>query len=770
MSQSSEAAGERKLRVAIFVYRIGPYHFARFREAGKMMDLHAIEYTTEDSVYAWDSIAGSDGFKRRVLFQHQAIESRSLFAICDRINHTLDEIQPDCVAIPGWSGIPALGALNWCQQRGIPAVVMSETTAWDFQRRWYKELPKRYILSFFSAALVGGTAHRDYLQGLGFDTRRVFFGYDAVDNTFFETQAKRVCENASRDHLPEKFFLASARFVPKKNLGVLIEAYARYVSTAGAQAWDLILLGDGPCKKELLEQIQKLNLSSKVLLPGFKQYQELPQFYARASCFIHASTTEQWGLVVNEAMASGLPVIVSQTCGCSCDLVRHGQNGFVFDPNKPEELAQYLETISKPGFPLTEFAKASREIVRDFGAERFADGLSRAVQSACAQISDPRPFLSIPWLHRLLGWSNTTLEQEARLAQQKHCVVFKMGRRPIIAFPKRPKSLRKQATRILKTPTLRRWTVRQTFSVLNRIGLLGLYVRPYTPSSVGSELIYERWKELLEVKLGKTDLDLIITWPAERLRNRAYIHAFDSTGQVVAFTKISFAQTDQEILRRETSFLRKARRDTSPNIHYPRCLADGFFNDAWYSIMEAIPTEANTPAWRDDFDPSGIIASWQGKAQEMPVADLLKRDWWWRYEKCLPENAKLFHRMLTELLVGPVWVAPAHGDLGLSNIVQKGSETWVFDWEYAEEAAPVLADDLGFYMSFHLGKGPQPHETFAASLSKLCGRKNSLKLGIRDVMLALAFRQAWGLPDAKAYLESWPEIVSILKEKHAGIL
>jgi len=117
-------------------------------------------------------------------------------------------------------------------------------------------------------------------------------------------------------------------------------------------------------------------------LPGFRQIGELPRFYAGAGCFIHASTTEQWGLVVNEAMACGLPAIVSERCGCARDLVKDGVNGFRFDPWNVEQLAALMTKVAAPGFPRADFGEASRRIVADFGPERFARGLKAAASHA----------------------------------------------------------------------------------------------------------------------------------------------------------------------------------------------------------------------------------------------------------------------------------------------------------------------------------------------------------------------------------------------------
>ena len=89
----------------------------------------------------------------------------------------------------------------------------------------------------------------------------------------------------------------------------LLQAYARYREQARGQSWSLVLLGDGPLKPEIKKMVAHLNLESCVHLPGFKQYHELPAYFGLAGAFVHASTTQQWGLVVNEAMAASLPVL-----------------------------------------------------------------------------------------------------------------------------------------------------------------------------------------------------------------------------------------------------------------------------------------------------------------------------------------------------------------------------------------------------------------------------------------------------------------------------
>jgi glycosyltransferase involved in cell wall biosynthesis len=279
---------------------------------------------------------------------------------------------------------------------------MSESTAYDERRRWWREAVKRRVVAVGSAALAGGAPQSAYLHALGLRADAVFTGYDAVDNAYFAEQAVRVRDSAdterARLRLPARFFLASSRFVAKKNLFRLLDAYALYRGRSGPDHWRLVLLGDGELRSSIMSRIARLDLVEDVRLPGFKQYNELPTYYGLAGALVHASTSEQWGLVVNEAMASGLPVLVSKRCGCAPDLVEDGLNGFTFDPYDVDDLAGLMQRVAA----MTDeqrhaMSHAGRRIVADWGPERFADGLMQAVQVA---ISQPPPPAS--WLDRAL--------------------------------------------------------------------------------------------------------------------------------------------------------------------------------------------------------------------------------------------------------------------------------------------------------------------------------------------------------------------------------
>jgi 1,2-diacylglycerol 3-alpha-glucosyltransferase len=378
------------VRVAVIFHRFGPYHCARLEAAARHCDLTAIEVAGESSEYAWSRVSAAGSYRRITLFPTGDTREMSKARVSQAVGDALVDCQPDVVAIPGWSDNAAIAAVNWCAEQRVPAILMSESTAEDEPRTAWREWIKQRIVDLYSSALVGGQRHIDYLVNLGMPGERVFTGYDVVDNEYFARSAKEVrgrrSEIRKQYGLPENYFLASARFIPKKNLFTLLRAYARYRAKVESgkekvEKWDLVLLGDGPLRDAINRELITLNLHACVHLPGFKQYDELPIYYALAEAFVHASRTEQWGLVVNEAIASGLPVIVSNRCGCVPELVQ--DNGFTFDPSNEHELASRLfEMASTSDDVRARLQSASLRIAANFGPERFGEGLECAAKMA----------------------------------------------------------------------------------------------------------------------------------------------------------------------------------------------------------------------------------------------------------------------------------------------------------------------------------------------------------------------------------------------------
>jgi len=374
------------MKIAVLFDNLGPYHVARINAAAESADVLGVEYAAVSNEYAWERRAGAVQFQRATLFETRPSRRLPASELVDRLGVALGGFGPDGVAVPGWSGRLAFAALSWCLRNDVPAIVMSESSAHDAGRWRWREAIKRRCLATCGAGLVGGEPQREYLVQLGMPAERVFLGYDVVDNSHFARGAAGAQSEATARRqqldLPERYLLASARFIAKKNLAALVKAYAQY-RVATADPWDLVILGDGKLRAGLETLRDQLGLNSHIRMPGFKQYAELPAYYGLASAFIHASTVEQWGLVVNEAMAAGLPVLVSRRCGCASTLVREGENGATFDPESVDQIVACLRDVtSLSDAQRTAMGRASQKIVSEFGPARFAEGLCRAAEAA----------------------------------------------------------------------------------------------------------------------------------------------------------------------------------------------------------------------------------------------------------------------------------------------------------------------------------------------------------------------------------------------------
>ena len=401
------------MKVAVIFDHFGPYHLARLNAASEVCTLLGLEMSERSAEYPWACESAPRCFRSLTVDRGCPHSGFKTFSKLYRLRHALAEFGPDCVFVPGWSRRYALAALEWCGRRNIPAVVMSESTQQDDIRWSCKEWLKRCIITRFSAALVGGRPHSRYITRLGMQPGSVFQGYDVVDNAYF-AQGSEIARRASTEwrqrlNLPFEYFLASARFITKKNLPRLLQAFAEYRHRAVALAptnptarpWSLVLLGDGPQRRALQALVRERGLDGFVVMPGFKQYPELPVYYGLAQAFLHASTSEPWGLVVNEAMASGLAVLVSNRCGCAEDLVRRGHNGFTFDPCDVNELADLMVQVWRQPDRLRRLGLASTELIAAWTPETFAHGLRAAAERAMQTIQ-PRTGL-VQGILRLAG-------------------------------------------------------------------------------------------------------------------------------------------------------------------------------------------------------------------------------------------------------------------------------------------------------------------------------------------------------------------------------
>ena len=385
-------------RLCIQWPRFGRYHLARLEACERVLgprgvEIVGLETATNDTLNGWSVEDSPVAFRREQVFPGSTFEALAPQAIETATGAALDRIDPDAVAIMSYGYPDARAALAWCRRRRRVAIILTDTKEDDAPRVGWREWVKRRIVGQYDAAFVSGTPQRAYIEKLGFPSALVFEGCNVVDNAFYASRASyaRAHPDAVR-HLPglsdeSPFFLAVNRFLPLKNLDGLVRAYHRYRQQA-ANPWRLLLVGDGP-ERGVIERLVADERIEGVTFCGFLAADDLALYLGRASAFVHPSHKDTWGLVVNEAMAAGLPVVVSRSSGCWVDLVDEGRNGFTFDSRDGDALTRHLLSLAAPDADRDAMGERSRSIISQFTPESFAETLLAAAKAGHSRSSRP---------------------------------------------------------------------------------------------------------------------------------------------------------------------------------------------------------------------------------------------------------------------------------------------------------------------------------------------------------------------------------------------
>jgi len=378
-------------RCLLALHRIGPYHHARFQAVASLLDLHVLETRPDSKEYPWEFTADSSWIAYKLEGQPASEADSPANELDDQLARLIDEIHPDVVVSVGWADRSYQRLLIACHRRCLPLVIVSDSREGDVPRNSLGEWIKCQLLRGYSSALVAGIESLAYLVSLGFPKGAIRQPCDVVDNDLFAA-----CSSLSASESMPPFFLCVSRLIEKKNHRGLLEAYAIYQRQGGA--WGLKLIGSGCLESEIRQLIAQLPEPRRVELYPFQQLSELTVSYGQASAFVLASRADQWGLVVNEAMAAGLPCLVSSACGCAADLIDHGRTGWAFDPNDPKALAALMHQVEcQSPSDRVAMQQAARDRLDDFSLRAFAHGFQQALEWS---ISHPR------WSRRAAFWAN----------------------------------------------------------------------------------------------------------------------------------------------------------------------------------------------------------------------------------------------------------------------------------------------------------------------------------------------------------------------------
>lgn len=368
------------MRIVLIYQFFGPYHLARWRywrheATARGWTPLALQLFDKPDLYQWQTSEGEQaGFTNLGL--KTAGNDQLRLVDLPILRKALIRLKPHVVIVNGWGTRDAALLHLLCRAKFLPRIVVSDSTESDFARSELTERIKKWLIHGSEAIFVAGSSHRRYAKKLGFDNSSIFEGCNGVDNAHFAQLNRQYQLKSNR-------ILTVARFSPEKNLLAAGRAFLRFISNVpDCQRWRWLIVGYGPEE----DVMRALAAQSKgyIQLLGAKSYQDLPAAYAAADLYWQPSLRDTWGLSVNEAMASGLPVLISQRCGCHEDLVTD-KVGWTFNPLDEADMVRALTIAADARQQWPTMGQAAVEHIKKWGLQQFSDGLNNAVQHALAK-------------------------------------------------------------------------------------------------------------------------------------------------------------------------------------------------------------------------------------------------------------------------------------------------------------------------------------------------------------------------------------------------
>jgi glycosyltransferase involved in cell wall biosynthesis len=371
-------------KLVILTEIIAPYRIPVFNALARQaeIDLHVMFLSeTDPSLREWRV------YKEEIQFSYEVLASwrRRLGKYNALLNWGLGAAlrrdSPDVILCGGYNYLASWQAMRCARRHGVPFLAWVESTSADLRgRHALVESLKRTFMRRCDGFVVPGKSSQQYVRDYGVPEGKIFTAPNAVDVEFFQGRSDEVRAQPSEHRrtlsLPTRFFLFVGRLVPEKGVFDLLNAYGTLAPELRSEI-GLVFAGDGVARRELERRAAAITLGA-VHFAGFTQREQLPSYFGLAEMLVFPTHSDTWGLVVNEAMACGLPVIATSAAGCTADLVEDGWNGRVVRAGDVGQLAQAMKEIASQTELRSLMGQRSGERILGYLPETCAAGIALA--------------------------------------------------------------------------------------------------------------------------------------------------------------------------------------------------------------------------------------------------------------------------------------------------------------------------------------------------------------------------------------------------------
>jgi 1,2-diacylglycerol 3-alpha-glucosyltransferase len=377
-----------KRHLVILTEIISPYRIPLFNALAQRAEVNLqviFLAETDPTLRHWQIYKDEIRFAYQILPSWRRRVGRYNALLNGGVAAALRTVAPDVILCGGYSYVASWQALFWARVHQIPFFLWSESNAQDLRGgHALVEFLKSLFLRRCSGFVVPGRSAEEYLLAHAIKEGEIFVAPNAVDNDFFTAAAATARQNDAKCRadldLPRRYFLFAGRLVREKGVFELLSAYAKLDESLRQQV-GLVFVGDGACRRQLEEQSGPVS-PGEIKFAGFAQREKLATVYALAEMLILPTYTDPWGLVVNEAMACGLPVIVSRVAGCVVDLVKENWNGLLVPPRDVSLLASAMQSLASQPDLCSTMGANSLQRIDSYSPKEWAAGVERMVESA----------------------------------------------------------------------------------------------------------------------------------------------------------------------------------------------------------------------------------------------------------------------------------------------------------------------------------------------------------------------------------------------------
>ena len=375
------------IKVAFLTEIIAPYRIPvlNYLSINPLIELQVIFLSETESRRAWRIP------KEQINFRYQVLQGFVLtrryqdgpIFLNPSIITTLLINKYDCLIVGGYNHPSYWIALAYSRINSIRCLLWSESTLKEKRsQNSIKENFKRFLVKQASGYIVPGTAQAEYLVNLGISSKSICIAPNSVDSSFFSknTQKLKPQKEQIKQELGLKgpVLLYVGRLLDDKGIPELLCAFEQICQKYSSV--NLVLVGDGPDKEKYANECRRQELKG-VLFTGFLEQEALPKYYLIADIFIFPTRSDPWGLVLNEAMLAGLPIICSSAAGAVDDLVKPEENGFIHEPGDVTGIVKYICCLLQNKELREQMGERSSQIIANYTPEKMAQSFVKAIWS-----------------------------------------------------------------------------------------------------------------------------------------------------------------------------------------------------------------------------------------------------------------------------------------------------------------------------------------------------------------------------------------------------